>query len=93
MAERVLVDAERLHSAAADSMAIAHLLAHSTKLDGGVAANQPSYSGSAAVTSAIARVRDRQAARVEAQAHDMTTAASLYDNADTESAGNLAQTV
>jgi hypothetical protein len=93
MAERVLVDAGALHSGAADSVAIAHLLAKATNSVGGVAASQPSCAGLAAVNSAISRLLVRQAARVKAQAKDMTSAAVLYDRADTESAGNLAETV
>jgi hypothetical protein len=93
MAERVLVDAGALHSGAADSVAMAHLLAQATNSVGGVAASQPSCAGSAAVDSAISRVRVRQVARVEAQANDMTSAAVLYDRADAESAGALAETI
>lgn len=87
MAHRLEVDTDGLTSGAAASDAIASGLA--ARFDG-ISGPQPSHYGVSAVNDAIATIRVQQARQVRSQSEAMHAGATLYEDADTEAAGKLA---
>lgn len=91
MANELEVDAGGLRTAAFSSEVVG------AGLTGGhfdtAASSQPSGAGVAAVNAALASVRQRQSARIEGQADDLSVSSARYDTTDSDGRDAINTTV
>lgn len=92
MTDRLAVDTAGLAAASDASADIADGLAVDGDV-GGVAGEQPSHGGVAALDGALAAARARQARRVEGQGSDLHTVAAVYTHTDESGADDVTRTI